>query len=76
MSSAPPVWLDLMTSILWNTLKDLASRKKFVSGFVASLVAALGKFGLELDESTILLILSPILTAIFGQGISDHGKER
>jgi len=33
-------------------------------------------FGLELDESTILLILSPILTAIFGQGISDHGKER
>ena len=41
---------------------------------IAVMVQIAAKFGLELDEAATLTLISPILIAILGQGIADHGK--
>ena len=55
---------------------DLLKSKKFQVAVAGVIVAALGKLGLDMDEETILLVLSPIIAYILGQGVADIGKEQ
>ncbi len=50
--------------------------KKFQAAVVGLVVALTGKVGLDLDETALLTILSPILAYIAGQGLADIGKEK
>ncbi len=50
--------------------------KKFQMAIAGVIVAVAAEYGLELDTATILVILSPILTYIAGQGLADIGKEK
>ncbi len=49
--------------------------KKFQAAVVGLVVAIAGKIGLDLDHDALLVILSPILAYIAGQGLADIGKE-
>jgi uncharacterized membrane protein (DUF441 family) len=55
---------------------DLIKSKKFQAAAVGVIVAIAGKAGLDLDEASLLTILSPILAYIAGQGLADIGKEK
>ena len=55
---------------------DLLKSKKFQVAVAGVIVAALGKLGLDMDEETILLVLSPIIAYILGKGVADIGKEQ
>lgn len=50
--------------------------KKFQAAIVGLIVALTGKVGLDLDEASLLAILSPILAYIAGQSAADIGKEK
>ena len=54
----------------------LLSSKKFQATIAAVAVALLAKVGIDADNETILLIISPLVAYILGQGIADTGKER
>lgn len=53
--------------------RELLESKKFRTALIAMIVAALGRLGLQVDEQTILTIISPMMAFIIGQGIADHG---
>ncbi len=55
---------------------DILKSKKFQASLVGLLVAIVGKWGWNLDETALLTILSPILTYIAGQAVADVGKEK
>lgn len=55
---------------------EILKSKKFQAAIVGLVVAFAGKAGLDLDDTTLLAILSPILTYIAGQAAADIGKER
>ncbi len=55
---------------------DILKSKKFQAAIVGLIVAFAGKYGLNLDETAIMAILSPILAYIAGQGLADIGKEK
>jgi hypothetical protein len=50
--------------------------KKFQAAMAALIVAITAELAFNLDEQTVLTIISPILTYIGGQAIADIGKER
>lgn len=56
-------------------MKELLKSKKFQAAVVGLVVAILSHFGLDVDNATVMTILSPILAFILGQGIADAGKE-
>lgn len=58
-----------------SKMPDILKSKKFQAALVGLIVAVVGKVGLELDEQSLLAILSPILTYIAGQAAADIGKE-
>lgn len=55
---------------------DILKSKKFQAAIVGLIMAIAGKAGLQLDDTALLTILSPILAYIAGQGLADIGKER
>lgn len=57
-----------------TALKDLLSSKKFLTALVAAIVAGALLLGWHVDETTVGLILSPLLAAIVGQSVADIGK--
>jgi hypothetical protein len=50
--------------------------KKFQAAMAALIVAITAEFAFDLDEQTVLTIISPILAYIGGQAIADIGKEK
>ena len=58
-----------------KTLTDLLTSKKFIASLAGTIVAFAGKYGIELDNESVALILSPLVAYILGQGIADTGKE-
>lgn len=56
-------------------MKILRSRK-FQAAVVGLVVAFAGKAGLQLDDTALLTVLSPILAYIASQGLADIGKEK
>lgn len=59
---------------LYAALVELAASKKFVMAILTMIAYLVGKFGFELDTEHVYGIISPLLAAIFGQGIADIGK--
>ena len=57
-------------------LRGLLESKKAIAAIAATLVAILGKAGLEVSTEELMPILTPLMAYIVGQGIADHGKER
>lgn len=55
-------------------MKDLLTSKKFQAAVIAVLAQIAAKFGLELDEASALMLISPIIAYIVGQGVADLGK--
>ena len=55
---------------------EILKSKKFQAALAGVIVALAADQSLDLDTEQILLILSPILTYIAGQGLADIGKER
>lgn len=59
-----------------TVILDLLRSKKFVAAIAGVIVAGAARIGWDLDVDAVLTIISPILAAILGQGLSDLGKER
>lgn len=57
-----------------EALKALLASKKFVMAILGMVAMAAAKLGFELDTEAAFVIVSPLLTAILGQGIADQGK--
>lgn len=55
---------------------EILKSKKFQAAVVGVIVAFAGKAGLNLDDTSLLTVLSPILAYIAGQGLADIGKEK
>lgn len=55
---------------------NILKSKKSQAAAVGLVVALAGKIGLDLDETSLLTILSPILAYIAGQSAADIGKEK
>jgi hypothetical protein len=64
---------------MWKAVKaaiiGILSSKKAVLGLTTALTAGLLKLGLDVDSETVGLVVAPLVAAIVGQGIADHGKE-
>lgn len=64
---------------MWTAIKQviigLLSSKKAVMGISAAIAAGTMKLGFNVSSETVGLIVSPIVAAIIGQGVADHGKE-
>ena len=52
----------------------LLTSKKFQAAVIGVVVMVLGEVGLQLDPDTLLLVVSPIIAYIVGQGVADIGK--
>ena len=60
-----------------NTIKSLATSKKFLTVIASVIVAVAVKLGInDIEVDQILAILSPAMAYIMGQGIADIGKEQ
>lgn len=55
---------------------EILSSKKFQAAIVGLVVAIAGEAGFDLDQATLLTIMSPLLTYIAGQAVADVGKEK
>ena len=58
-----------------ETIKALATSKKFIASVAGVVVAAVAKIGLDLDTEAVATLLAPIIAYIIGQGWADNGKE-
>lgn len=54
-----------------KVIKEIFSSKKFVTGIVSAIVAALAHFGFNVNEEALLVVLSPVMAAIAGQAYAD-----
>lgn len=55
---------------------ELIDQKKFKAAVIAAVIAGVSRLGFEISIEDVTLIISPILTYIFGQSISDFGKDK
>jgi cyanophycinase-like exopeptidase len=64
---------------MWKAVKQvvigLLSSKKAVMGISAAIAAGTMKLGFGVSSETVALIVGPVVAAIIGQGVADHGKE-
>ena len=63
-----------MRTAIKQALTGLLGSKKAWMAFCSAVAAGVMKLGYDIDTETVGVILSPILTAIIGQGIADGGK--
>ena len=57
-----------------DALKQMLSSKKAIAAIAGVVVAAAGRYGLQLDAEAVNQILAPIVAYILGQSIADFGK--
>lgn len=55
---------------------DLLNSKKFRAAIIAVVVMILAEYGLDMDPAVLLILVSPIIAFILGQGVADIGKEK
>ncbi len=55
--------------------KELLSSKKFITTAVAIIVWVVGRFGLHVDEASLLPLVGALSAFVIAQGFADHGKE-
>ena len=56
-------------------IRSLLSSKKAIAAIAGVIVAAVGRFGLDLPTDAVTQVVAPIIAYILGQGIADAGKE-
>lgn len=61
---------------MMKALTELLSSKKFLTAIAGALAGGLLRLGFEVPIEDVMAILSPLVAAIVGQGIADHGKEK
>lgn len=59
-----------------NTLKDLLGSKKAIMAIAGLLTGLAAKVGMDIDTEALVVVLSPIVAYILGQGLADQGKEK
>lgn len=57
-----------------DAIRDLLSSKKFLMAVLGLVAGIAARFGFQMDPTATAAWLSPLLVAILGQGIADHGK--
>lgn len=57
-----------------DAIYELLRSKKFVMAMLGMAAVILAKFGFHFDVEETMAWLTPLLAAILGQGIADHGK--
>ena len=57
-----------------EALLELLQSKKFLMALLGMLAGLLARFGWQMDPAETIMWLSPLMSAIVGQGIADHGK--
>ena len=60
---------------MWNAIKQLLASKKVLMTIAGLIVAALAKYGLNVEPSLVLAILGLVASLVLGQGFADSGKE-
>lgn len=63
-----------MINAIKQALVGLLGSKKAWLAVTGAITAGLMRLGFDVDANTVGLVLSPLLTAIIGQGVADHGK--
>ena len=58
-----------------DAIKGLLSSKKALAAIAGVVVTLVGKLGLDLDTDALVLLITPIVAFVVGQGIADNGKE-
>lgn len=58
-----------------EALKALLASKKFLMAIITMIVWAAGRWGIELDVGEVTAFVSPLMSAIVGQGIADMRKQ-
>ena len=57
-----------------QTLIDLFTSKKFLAALTAVIVYVAGRFGFNVDPSTLDHIFAALMIYVGAQGVADHGK--
>ena len=68
------LWGESMQDLLKNMLVTLLTSKKALATLAGMVIAALGKYGLDLPEDLVLQLLGMLAAYVVGQGIADIGK--
>ncbi len=55
---------------------ELLKSKKFQAAVISLVVMILAEVGLELDPAALVVVVSPLIAYILGQGVADIGKEK
>lgn len=58
-----------------DAIKGLLSSKKALAAIAGVVVALVGKLGIDLDTDALVILITPIVAFVVGQGIADNGKE-
>jgi hypothetical protein len=59
---------------MFDAIRELLKSKKFLVALAGMIAAALARAGWDISNETILAILTPLISFVIGQGISDFGK--
>ncbi len=57
-----------------DALREMLSSKKFLAAIAAIILQIAARYGLQLDQEQVTLLITPILAYILGQGIADSKK--
>lgn len=60
---------------MWDTIKSILQSKKALAAIVGMIATLFGKIGWNISAGELLVMVSPIVAYIVGQGIADNGKE-
>ena len=58
-----------------DAIKGLLSSKKALAAIAGVVVTLVGKLGIDLDTDALVILITPIVAFVVGQGIADNGKE-
>ena len=58
-----------------DAIKGLLSSKKALAAIAGVVVTLVGQLGIDLDTDALVVLITPIVAFVVGQGIADNGKE-
>lgn len=60
---------------MWTAIKSILQSKKALAAIVGVVASLAGRIGWDIAADQLLLLISPIIAYILGQGIADHGAQ-
>ena len=66
---------EKLRSLFGGALRSMLSSKKALASLTALIAAGIAKW-LKFPTDEIVVIISPVIAYVLGQGIADHGKEK